>query len=475
MKQSQQQNQKQLQKQGYFLSQQHLKLMHLMHLSGYALQEYLMNEVEQNPALEVENEINGEEDKSNGEDDVFDPELFANDDELFEKKNNQLSKEDYYEAPIVQFDSLHENLKEQIHQLNLRKEVSDIACYIIDELDDDGYLRILLSDVIFDYGFANGKLFEEKDFEEALSAVQTCEPAGIAARDLRECLLLKLKRNKAHHKNGLYADTAKLILENHYEVFTQRDFNKLKTMLHISEEDWKNILHLILRLSAKPVSETNKYELLREQIIPDFEVTLDAEEVFVSLAQTDAAKLSVNAAFEKSVFINSDSEKKQAENYFSKLIEDAEILVTALKERETTMMKIITVIAAMQQAFFKSGDRKDLKPMILQDVANATGYEVSTVSRITSNKYVQTPHGVFALKILFMRNINHDVELNSQNTALGIQDEIQSIINAEDKNKPFSDSEIARHLQKKGINIARRTVVKYREALRISNSALRKE
>ena len=215
---------------------------------------------------------------------------------------------------------------------------------------------------------------------------------------------------------------------------------------------------------------------MKEQIIPDFEVTIEDDEVYVSLTQTDSTKLKVNPDFERtSLRIHSDSEKKQAENYFSTLIEDAQMLVNALKERETTMMKIITAIAAMQTIFFKSGDMMDIKPMILMDVAGKTGYDVSTVSRITSNKYVQTPHGIFSLKNLFMRNINPDMEHNSQNTAVGIQKAIENIIDAEDKNNPLSDNDVVKCLQERGMIIARRTVVKYREALGIPNSVTRKQ
>lgn len=473
MKQRQQQNQKQQLKQGYFLSQQHLKLMHLMHLSGFALHEYLSNEVEQNPALEIESE-NPVESDTPDDDNVFDPELFEVEEEAFEKKYTQASKEEYYEAPIVQFNSLQESLKEQLHQLNLPKNIVEVASYIVDELDDDGYLRIPLEDVTFDYGFAKGKLVDENNFEEALAAIHSCDPVGVGARDLRECLLLQLKRKIAWNGDNAHFNTACSIIENHYELFSQHAFYRLKATLNIQEEEWQSVLHIIQRLSPRPITETNKYELMRAQIIPDFEVTIEEEKIYVSLTQNDAARLKVSPDFEKAVPVQSQSEKKQVKNYFSRLIEDAELLISALKERETSMMKIISVIAAMQPEFFKTGDMKDLKPMILQDVSFATGFDVSTISRVTSNKYVQTPNGIFALKNLFMRNINPD-ELNSRNTAVGIQDEIKKIVEAEDKNTPLSDNDVARKLHEKGITIARRTVVKYREAIGIPNSVLRKQ
>jgi RNA polymerase sigma-54 factor len=475
MKQQSHQNQKQQQKQGYYLSQQYLKLMHLMHLSGYALQEYITTEMEQNPALEMDGEEPAEiEDDANREND-FDSDYFDEDDDLFAKNYRVSTPEDYYEAPVVQFNSLQENLKEQIHQLELDDTLTEIACYIIDELEDDGYLRRKLEDVIYDYEFAKGKLYEDAMFTQALEAVQKCDPPGIGARDLRECLLIQLKR-KPKHRISPAEKLACDLLENHYELFLQKANGKLTSLMGANDDDIRRAIEVIQHLNPKPVTETNKYELMRQQIVPDFEVTIDNDEIYVALTQSDFTKLRVNPEFEKSDFkVTGDSEKKIAENYFSRLVEDAQSLINALKERETTMIKIITVIASMQPTFFKTGDIKDLKPMILQDIATKTGYDISTISRVTSNKYVQTPHGIFILKKLFMRSINPDVEINSPKTSVVIQDEIKKIVDAEDKSNPLSDNSIVKKLAKMGITLARRTVVKYRETLDIPNSTLRKQ
>ena len=475
MNQRQQQNQKQLQKQGYFLSQQHLKLMHLMHLSGFALQEYIANEVEQNPALEMENE-NPEDETEKEVDDVFDSELFTNDDGFIEKNHNQASTEDYYEAPVIHYSSLQDKLKEQLHQMQLPGNITDITCYFVDELDEDGYLRRSLADVSFDYGFTQGKLYDEKEFEEALGLLQKCDPPGIAARDLRECLLLQLYRKTGPEGKNIFSSTAITILESYYDLFVQGAFDKLRIKLAITEEDFKKALTIIHHLNPKPVTESNKYELMRQQIMPEFEVSFDEDEMYVSLAQNDAVRLKINADLNSSLLrVHSEVEKKQAEKYYANLVDEAQSLINALHERGVTMMKVISCIASVQKDFFKTGDMKDLKPMILHNIADATGYDVSTVSRITSNKHVQTPHGIYPLKNLFMRNINPDVELNSQNTAIGIQDEIKKLIADEDKKNPLSDSEIVKLLQDSGITIARRTVVKYREAIGIQNSTMRKQ
>jgi RNA polymerase sigma-54 factor len=468
----QQQRQTHQLKQGYYLSQHHMKLMHIMHLSGYALQEYIANELEMNPALEKEKE-NETEDEAQVEDTVFDNDLWNNDDDLFDKNYKLPSnQQEFYEAPVIQYYSLQENLKEQIHMMNLDSKVTNIACFLVDELDDDGYLRRPLEDVAFDYGFANGKLADQEEVEAALSILQKCEPAGIGARNLQECLLIQLhrKRHKKHHIN----EASIRIFEEHYQNLVQRHFQKVRTALKISHEDLEDCLKHISRLNPKPVSEANKYELLKEQIIPDFEVVDDDGKLYVTLTSSEFSSLYVNPDVSSQINTKNSTEQKQADNYFQNMVTDAHTLINALKERETTMRRVMTTIVQMQMDFFRSGDFKDLRPMILQDISNATGYDISTISRITSNKYVQTAFGIFSLKSLFMRGLSAEDPADSPLTAIRVQELIQQIIKEEDKTKPLSDTVIADLLKNKGAHIARRTVVKYRELMGIPNSTMRK-
>ncbi len=473
--QHQKQQQKQQQKQGYYMSQQHLKLMHIMHLSGYALREYIANEIELNPVLEMEKETEIEPENSN-EDDAFDNDfLWDSDDDYFEKNHRQAScNEDYFETPIVQYYSLQENLKAQINMLNLGTELNNIICYLIDELNDDGYLRRPLSEVTDDYGFCNGKIIDEGEIEKALAALQTCEPIGIGARDLRECLLLQLKSKK--NKESRIHQLSIRLLEEEYQSFVQHQFVKIKTSLNASTEEIENCIKYISKLNPKPVTETNKYELLKEQIIPDFEVTFEDHELYVSLTSSEFMKLHVNTdSMSKELNTSNPSEKKQVEDYFKNLVTDANSLVVALKERETTMISVMTVIVRMQPDFFKSGDIKELKPMILQDISIATGFDISTVSRITSNKHVQTPFGIFSLKNLFMRAIPSEGADSAPSTSIQVQELIQQIVKKEDKSKPLSDTNIMQLLKNKEITIARRTVVKYRELAGVPNSTMRRK
>lgn len=471
---NQQQHQKQQQKQGYYMSQQHLKLMHIMHLSGYALQEYIANEVELNPVLEMEKESETEQETNEGED-TFDSEIiWDTDDDSFDKYYKQnTSSDDYYEAPVVQYYSLQENLKAQIQMMNLSAELTDIIRYLIDELNDDGYLRRPLSEVTDDYGFCKGKLIQEEQIATALDILQKCEPVGIGARDLRECLLLQLKRRKNH--DGRIQKLSIRLLEEEYQAFVQRHFPKIKAALGVSSEEFEKCISYISKLSPKPVTETNKYELLKEQIIPDFEVTVEDHELYVSLTSSEFMKLLVNTDYtSKDLKIRNSAEKKQVEDYFKNLVSDANSLVNALKERETTMINVMTVIVQMQPDFFKSGDIKELRPMILQDIANITGFDISTVSRITSNKHVQTPFGIFGLKNLFMRAIPSEGLDALPSTSIQVQELIQQIVKKEDKTKPLSDTHIMQLLKKNEISIARRTVVKYRELAGVPNSTVRK-
>jgi RNA polymerase sigma-54 factor len=471
-----QQSQKQGQqlKRGYYMSQQHMKLMHIMHLSGYALQEYIANELEQNPVLETEADEQQEEPEVQVETE-FDNELMWNkdDEDLYDKSYKQpVSNEDYYEAPVIQFYSLQENLKEQIHMMDLDENIMNMVCYLIDELDDDGYLRRDINDVMDDYAFLRGKIMKEDEMDIALKILQKCEPAGVGARNLHECLLLQLKRKT---KKCNVQEMCIQIFEEHYQNFIQRNFQKIKNDLNMTTTDFEDCMNYIKKLNPKPITEANKYELIKEQIIPDFEVSIEDSELYVALTSSEFTKLRVNSEYAANALnVSNPTEKKHADNYFQSLVSDAQVLINALKERETTMMKIISVIVQMQPDFFKSGDIQELKPMILQDISNRTGYDISTISRITSNKHVQTPFGIFSLKNLFMRALISDSDA-SPSTAIQVQDLIQKIVKDENKAKPLSDTDIMNLLKEKDVNIARRTVVKYRELLGIPNSTMRKK
>ncbi|MFN6038523.1 MAG: RNA polymerase factor sigma-54 [Bacteroidota bacterium] len=472
------QNQKQgtNQKHGYYMSQQHLKLMHLMHLTGYALKEYIKNEIEFNPALEIENEYLPDENTSEENEDEgdYNSDLFWNkDDDLFERSvKSQKTNTEYFEAPVISFRTLQENLKDQISLMNIEDEIKEISFFVIDELDDDGYLRRKTDEVADDYGFQQKKYISENKIIKALEFIQLCEPAGVGARDLQECLLIQLKKIKFSETKIL----SEKIIKDYFNALTINQYEKISSELNIDKSKLEEAIQFIIKLNPKPVYESNKYEQLLHQIIPDFEVHVEDNELYVSMINSDYIKLKVNEEYLK---LNNESSSKkgknQAENHLQNMLTEAILLVNALKDRENTMIRVMHTIVQMQKDFFKSGDIKDLKPMILQDVAESTNYDISAVSRITSNKYVQTPFGIFSLKQLFMRAVSGEEVGMRATTSIQVQELIQKIVQTEDKARPLSDTEIMKILKDKNINIARRTIVKYREISGIPNSATRKK
>ena len=463
------------QKQGYYMSQQHLKLMHLMHLTGFALREYITNEIEINPALEIENEIelNNDNLEDNEEEVDLSNELFwKQDDDLFDKslKDQKVSRE-YFDAPVINYNTLQENLKNQISLMEMHEELKEITFFLIDELDNDGYLRRSTDDVADDYSFQHNKYVTEDKIKQALYFLQECEPAGIGARSLQECLLLQLRR-KEHHPNKVLAIK---IVEKYFNELTSGDLRKLLSVLNLERNQIEESYNLILKLSPKPFDESNKYEQLKHHIVPDFEVTTDGNDLYVSLINYDTIRVKVNEDYLKnSPKGNYTTEKKPTETYVQNLISEAQMLVNALRDRETTMINVMHSIVKMQPEFFRSGDIKQLKPMILQDIADRTKFDISAVSRITSNKHVQTPFGIFSLKQLFMRAVSGENIGTRASTSVQVQEFIQKIVDDEDKSKPLSDTEIMDVLKKNKINVARRTIVKYRELSGIPNSASRK-
>jgi RNA polymerase sigma-54 factor len=464
------------QKHGYYMSQQHLKLMHLMHLTGYALREYITNEIELNPALELEyeNETERENNLENEEEvDLSESLFWKQEEDLFEKstRENKVIRE-YYEAPVINYSTIQENLKEQIRLLNIDNEKKDIINFIIDELDDDGYLRRKTEDVTDDYSFQRKVITDESKIIDALETLQNCEPAGIGARNLKECLLLQLKKKNFDNNRSLGI----IILEECMHELTSNNIESIAAKLNKNIFEINQAIETILKLSPKPIFESNKYEQLKHQIIPDFEVTLQDNDIIVSMSNSDSIKLKINEDFIKvSESSINKKNKKQTENYVNNLITDASMLVNALRDRENTMINVMKEIVKVQIDFFKSGDIKSLKPMILQDIAERTKYDISAVSRITSNKHVQTPYGIFSLKNLFMRAVSNEEIGIRASTSIQVQEIIQKIVDTEDKTKPFSDTEIMNILKLKSINIARRTIVKYREISGIPNSSGRKK
>ena len=500
--------QKQLQR----LSPQQIQLMKLLQIPSAQIEQRIKEELEENPALEMNLELL-DGDASTASEEMKDDLLQGLQDEEeavpvdeYELSNEELSeynydddgdiadyktKDDYYPEldddkviPIKAEISLHELLMDQLSMLALEEEAYKIAEQIIGSLDDDGYLRRALQSIADDLAFKQGMWVEEKSIEIVLQKIQNFDPSGIAARDLQECLLLQLKRKLTSddvERNQAEKDLLLLaiqVLEKYFEEFTRKHFDKIQKSMHLTELEMKNVMHQILSLNPKPGAETAQNNEAEKYIIPDFTVFINNGKLELTLNSRNAPPLVISDDYklmlrEYEQGQKQDKAQKEAVFFIKQKIDSAKWFIEMIQQRQQTLLKTMRSILLYQEAFFLSGDTTQLKPMILKDIAETTSLDVSTVSRVANSKYVQTEFGTYLLKYFFSESLTTDsgeeVSTKEVKAILG------ELIEMEDKHKPLSDDELTEQLQNKGYNIARRTVAKYREQLNISVARLRKE
>jgi RNA polymerase sigma-54 factor len=483
MSNSQQQIQTQKMGLNTFLLQQKLQVLHLMHLPALALEEYLKNQLEENPALEEGADEGQEEEVFSNETEEKEEQTdknrlnevaeFFEDDEIPDYKTyvNNISKDEpILTATAIYYQSFQEQLKEQLKGIEVSPEQKHLVEYLIDSLDEDGYLRTPLGDLVDDLSFANGRVVNDESMQEALIILQRFDPPGIGARSLQECLLLQLHRNKNKDEDH---QTAEKIVSGFFSELYHKNYDKIKREMHLGEEALKSALRVIGHLTPKPVFVANKDFTLTQSIIPEFIITIDDDKLEVALTNNPAASISINKEYVALLNRESGTPKQKKEfNYFRKKVDEAKWLIEALQQREHTLMEIMKVIAGLQKEYFLTGERKNLQPMILEDVSKRTGYDISTVSRVTCNKYAQTPYGNILLKDLFSTSL-HSTDGGEVSTER-VKQSLVELVDKEDKLKPFTDFELVKELNKLGFEIARRTVVKYREALHLPNARMRK-
>lgn len=473
------------QRQNFFLIQQKLQLLNIMHLTANALEEHIRIQIEENPALEQQAEVDSksdenletEERKEHESRSMNDLETYYDDDDYPDYRtyvNNSSVDDERVTAPMAYQSSYQEQLKEQLKEFNLRSDLIPSLHYLIDSLDEDGLLRRPIEDLADDYGFAEGVFIEPAILEECLAIIQKLEPAGVGARDLRECLLLQLKRKNSKATNAQMAMT---ILEDYFQELTTKNFEKIARDMDITLEELKEAFKVITHLTPRPVFTAVKGDSHSLAIFPDFILTLNDGVPEISLASNTANTLRINEGFEQ--YCQGKNQRKSNVRkkfpdltYYRKKVEEARWFIDALQQREKTLMDIMKSIAILQRDFFISGDKKDLHPMILQNISDMTGYDLSTISRVTSNKYVQTPFGNILLKEVFSNAIQN--EDGGEVSAKEIKQAIRELVEQEQKARPLNDFDIVEQLKGKGYNIARRTVVKYREAMNIPNARMRK-
>jgi RNA polymerase sigma-54 factor len=459
------------QKQQVRILPQQIQLLNLFHLNTLELEHRIEQEIEENPLLE---ETKADDslltDGKEAVQDFADWEEFGYDDipDYKTEYANYFSGEDIPERPIVQSSDFRQQLKEQCRLLLLEEQEFSHACYIIDSLNETGMLEQSLSSLAEDMSFKYGEWLEAGQLERVLLTIQQLDPPGVGARDIRECLLLQLERMNTAQPD--VAAALKLI-RNHYTDLKNRQLEKIRESLGLEDDEFRIILELIASLQLQPINTRAEEPVAKNYIVPDFIITVEGDTVDVALARQRSTTLHINQGWMENVKSQCAKKDKAAEQYLKSKLQAAEWFVSAIQQREGTMLRIMKTIVKWQYEFFKEGDRLLLRPMILKNIAQEIGVDISTVSRITSNKYAATPFGNILLKDLFSEGMaNQEGEVISNRI---IQYALEEAIATEDKKTPFTDHQLVVILARKGYKIARRTVAKYRELLRIPTAQMR--
>lgn len=465
-------SQQQTQKQQLKILPQQIQLLNLYFLNNLELEQRIQTELDENPLLETKEEKEADEFAERKSDDIqdfSDWEEFKYDDvpDYKAEYQNYFSKEDIPEMPIGNRTHFKDEAKQQLRLMELAEDMQDAAEYIIDILNDQGMMDKPMQEVADDYSFLKQRIVEEQLLEKALSIVQALDPIGLGARNVQECLLLQLKAMNSKRPD---VRSALQLVEFHYDDLMHRQFEKIHNALHLDDTELRIILNFIGTLKFYPVVENNTGYEVKNTIIPDYIITKFGDNLQVNLYNARANSVFINQSlFEQ---LSDQSRKdKGAMQYVKSKLQSAQWFVNAVKQREETMMKIMQTIIELQDEYFTEGDIRLLKPMVLRNVSDKSGLDISTISRITSNKYAETHFGLVYLKDLFSEGIaDKKGEVISNKV---IRSVIQEAIDAEDKKRPYTDQQLVNILSSKGYNIARRTVAKYREQMKIPIAQIR--
>jgi len=471
------------------LSPQQIQVIKLLELPMLQLEQRIKKELEENPVLEIEDNEYGSAEEEHSDDlkskEDTDNEEFSVDDYLNDEDepsyryetNNYSKDEKIADIPYSESNSFHEYLQEQIAMMMLNEEDFILAEQIIGNIDEDGYLRRELEAIVDDVAFARNILTNEKQLGRILTIIQELDPAGVGARDLRECLMIQLIRKDLRRKE---IELAYRILDETFEEFTRKHYDKIQRKFNIDEEELKESMDEILKLNPKPGSSfSNNISRGNQTIIPDFILEIVDGEMTLSLNQRNVPELNISnyyANMLKSFRDNGkgiSNDQKDALLFVKQKIDSARWFIDAIRQRQDTLMMVMNAMLQFQREFFVEGDETKLRPMILKDIADLTGLDISTISRVSNSKYIQTHFGIYPLKYFFSESMMK--EDGEEVSTREIKSILKECIGNENKQKPVTDDELANRLKDKGYNIARRTVAKYREQMDIPVARMRKE
>jgi len=490
----------QTQRQELKLSPQQIQLMKLLQLPLIELEQRIKEEMEINPALEDsrENDYDDNEptvdDTDNGEnDDYNDDEVDFNKDDEFDfndylpeedlddysyklQTNNYSSDDDPYESPIVNEETFQDYLNQQLAYHDLTDEQLQIGEYIIGNLDDNGYLSRSIPNIVDDMLFTMNVSTTEEKVAQVLAIVQQLDPPGIAARDLQECLFIQLKRLQEESPYDNYG-LPLTIIKDCFEEFTKKHYDRIAKKLEVSNRELKPALDAILKLNPKPADASSTGSKNIHYITPDFFIFVRDGKIELSLDGRNAPELHISKQYLKMLEeFSGDKDnrsKQEAVQFVKQKIDSAKWFIDAINQRQNTLYITMKAIANIQEEYFLTGDETKLKPMILKDVAEKVGLDISTISRVANSKYVQTPYGTFLLKFFFSEGITN--EEGEEVSTREIKKILKDAVENENKANPMTDEQLMLVLKEKGYPIARRTVAKYREQLGIPVGRMRKK
>ena len=470
------------------LSPQQIQLMKLLQVPTLELEARIKEELEANPALEEGRDEEANVDSAEGLDDDrgetrddFDFDAYLDDPTPGYKYavNNHAEHEDR-ETAFGSGETFSERLTAQVGLRPVSDRQRMLATFLIGNLDEAGYLRRDLYAISSDLAFGQGVEVSEEELEAVLDIVHQLDPAGVGARDLRECLLLQIDRKlEAHDADGTPSlRLARRILEEQFDAFTKKHYDKLVARFEVGEDALRAAMAEITRLNPKPGNSGADNARPIQAVVPDFHVSVEGDELRLQINGRNAPELKVSQDYREmmqgyAAAKDPDRAQKEAITFVKRKVDAAKWFIDAIKQRQNTLRVTMQAILQIQEAYFLTGDETDLKPMILKDVAERINMDISTVSRVANSKYVQTPYGTFLLKSLFSESLT--TESGEEVSTREVKKILEEAVEAEDKRKPLSDEKLMNVLQEKGYRIARRTVAKYREQLGIPVARLRKE
>ncbi len=483
------------------LSPQQIQLMKLLQLPTTALEQRIKEELEANPALEegednddeieefdADEDLNTDDDIDTEVDDYEEPikderiddestfEDYMDDVEAAEYKyetNNTSKDDEQRESPISVGPNFHDLLEEQLGMRDLSDQEYQIGLYLIGCIDDDGYVRRELDSVVDDIAFAQNISTNKEELVKVLEVIQSFDPVGVGARNLQECLLLQLERKEPKTREVFFAMD---IVKNCMDEFSKKHYDKILKKLEIEEEELKDVLNEITHLNPKPGSTGNSDSTGAAEVVPDFVISIENGKLELGLNQRNLPELKISKDYLEMLTQyskNKDKGSKEATTFVKSKIESAQWFIDAMMQRHQTLLVTMNAIMQYQSEYFLTGDDTRLKPMILKDIAEKVGLDISTVSRVANSKYVATPYGTILLKWFFSESLSTDS--GEEVSTREVKKILEDCIGNENKRKPLTDDALCTILKEKGYNIARRTVAKYREQLEIPVARMRKQ